>query len=459
MKAWNMLRPITQKFISAGFIALTTGVLIASLFLLGFPAKSISLAVGTKNALEDPPFSDLQVYLPVILKPSMVYLPFISSGVKLSVLQPTHNAEDVSPNAYLAWHLEEPPTVNPYYFDVYLDAGDVPTTRIATGLRNPWLDPETFEGGVTYSWQVIVVDLVTNARYPGAIWRFTTEAFDVEPDLDAMVFIPGGPFWMGCDSQNPYEFPCSYNIFHHDEPVRHVQIDPFEIDKYEVTNREYLQCMEAGACQAPRRTEQLYNPTYALSPVLYVSWWDAQNFCAWEGKRLPTEAEWEKAARGAIDTRKWPWGNEEPDCTRVNHNEINRRDGNCPAAPQKIGIHWVGQHPRGASPYGVHDMAGNAFEWVQDKYDVYYYLYSPMDNPQGPPTSRVTKDRGTPWQPLSQDQLGFPVFSIRGGSHRDNAFYMRVAHRHWGHHGDTPNTDEPYFRSPRVGFRCARSVP
>lgn len=396
------------------------------------------------------------IFLPIILKPFRAYLPIINSSIGLTAIQPVNAAEDVSANAYLLWGVGD--TSQSYRFDVYLDANtDTPTSRIAMDLINPWFDPPTYEPGVDYSWQVVAIDPMTNVRYPSSVWRFRTEAYSSTPDLTKMVYVPGGEFWMGCDRQNPYESQCSYNIFHYDEPVRRVQINAFEIDKYEVTNQEYLACMNAGACTAPRITEQLYTPRYALAPVVYVSWWDAQDFCAWEGKRLPTEAEWEKAARGAIDTRKWPWGNEEPDCTQANHNSLNRAT-HCPATPTRNGIQLVGQRPRGASPYGVHDMAGNAFEWVQDKYDVYYYLYSPLDNPQGPPTSRIMRDQGSPTRPLNSDQLGIPVFSIRGGSFRDNSHYMRVVHRHWGHHGDTPNTDSPYFRNNKVGFRCAQSI-
>jgi formylglycine-generating enzyme required for sulfatase activity len=412
-----------------------------------------SIATVSQEASDD----EFLVFLPVVQTPFRVFLPFVNSSIGLTAIQPANADEDVSANAYLVWSVED--TSQSYRFDVYLDANtDTPISQIATELVNPWFDPPTYEPGVDYSWQVVAINTATNVRYPGPVWRFGTEPYSNLPDLAQMVYIPGGEFWMGCDRQNPYEYQCSYNIFHYDEPVRRVQIDTFEIDKYEVTNQEYLECMNAGVCSAPRVTDMLYRDSYALAPVLYVSWWDAQDYCAWEGKRLPTEAEWEKAARGVIDTRRWPWGNEDPDCSQASHNGLNR-DGICPTAPARTGIQLVGMRPRGASPYGVHDMAGNAFEWVQDKYDVYYYLYSPLDNPQGPPTSRITRDRGSPTRPLGYEQMGVPVFTIRGGSYTDNRHYMRVVHRHWGHHGeDSSNHDSPFFRNIRVGFRCARSL-
>ena len=433
------------------------GVSAVVLAVLASSLQTQSFSVPDRADLsQEPTEEEYAVFLPVIQIPSRVYLPLINSSFGLTAVQPASAAEDVSANAYLVWSVAD--TSQAYRFDVYLDANtDTPTTRIATDLANPWFDAPTYEPGVDYAWQVIAINTATNVRYPGPVWRFRTEAYSDTPDLTQMVSVPGGEFWMGCDRQNPAEFPCSYNIFHYDEPVRRVQIDAFEIDKYEVTNQEYRECLSAGACSMPRVTDQLYNARYSLAPVVYVSWGDAQEYCAWEGKRLPTEAEWEKAARGAIDTRKWPWGNEEPDCTQANHNSLNQA-AHCPARPTREGIQLVGQRPRGASPYGVHDLAGNAFEWVQDKYDVYYYLYSPLENPQGPPTSRISRDRGSPTRPLGGDQLGIPVFTIRGGSFRDNSYYMRVVHRHWGHHGDTPNTDSPYFRNNKVGFRCAQSL-
>ncbi len=405
------------------------------------------------------------VYIPVISTYFIgkTYIPYIAHAILPAEPMPADQAGNVSANSYLSWKFDGPPISGGYQYDLYFDATDAtPTTRVAAGLSNPWFETPTFTGATTYSWQVVAINPLDSKRSPGPIWRFTTEALDAPAQLDAMVTIPGGPFWMGCDRNNPYEAECSYNEYHHDEPVRQVTISTFAIDKYEVTNLEYRNCMIAGACAGPRNPAMINDPAYDMSPVLYVSWWNAQDFCRWEGKRLPTEAEWEKAARGTIDTRKYPWGNEEPDCTQVNQKTVNGQsifDGlQCPAGPV-AGIQSVGIHARGASPYGVHDMAGNAFEWVQDKYDVYYYLYAPSDNPQGPPYSRVTKDYGTPEQPAPHDQGRVPVFSIRGGSWRDHPPYMRVVHRHWGHHGDQPNTDIPSYRNDRVGFRCAQSIP
>lgn len=402
------------------------------------------------------------LYLPIIRNfTGKVYIPLINNVAMPSEPMPADQAVDVSANSYLAWSFAGPPAPGGYRYDVYFGANSAtPVSRVATNLQDPWLETDTFAGATAYSWQVVAVNPADGAQFPGPVWRFTTEAFDAPPQLDAMITIPAGPFWMGCDRHNPFEDECSYNEYHQDEPVRRVMIDAFAIDKFEVTNQEYLGCMAANRCGTPRKTAMLDDPAYASAPVLYVSWWDAQAFCGWEGKRLPTEAEWEKAARGTIDTRKYPWGNTEPDCTQVNQTIVNEHsiyEGlSCPAGPV-AGIQNVGIHPRGASPYGVHDMAGNAFEWVQDKYDVNYYLYAPLDNPQGPPFSRVTKTYGQPDQPPPRDEGRYAVYSIRGGSWRDDAEYVRVVHRHWGHHGDSPNTDIPFFRNNKVGFRCAQS--
>ena len=191
---------------------------------------------------------------------------------------------------------------------------------------------------------------------------------------------------MGCDSSNPAE-TCSSD----EQPLHTVTLSAYSIDKYEVTNARYKACVDAGGCTAPgsvnSSTRSLYygTITYADYPVLDVTWYQASAFCAWAGKRLPTEAEWEKAARGSSVTRKYPWGNSAPDCTKTNYslcvNDTSR----------------VGSYPSGASPYGVMDMAGNVWEWVNDWYGESYYSVSPGVNPQGPSTGSYRVLRGGSW--------------------------------------------------------------
>jgi formylglycine-generating enzyme required for sulfatase activity len=218
-----------------------------------------------------------------------------------------------------------------------------------------------------------------------------------------MVCVPAGEFIMGSDEGAGDE-----------QPMHTVHLDAFYIDETEVTNAQYQKCVEAGGCDPPVKTTFYdHHADYAQHPVVYVSWSDADAYCRWAGKRLPTEAEWEKACRGT-DGRTYPWG-EGIDCDHAQY-------GGCGG-----GTVPVGSKPKGASPYGALDMVGNVWEWVADWYDPGYYSQSPGRNPPGP-------DSGT-------------AKVLRGGSLHGNQRFTRCAYRVGG------NPRYWYFY---VGFRCAK---
>jgi len=222
------------------------------------------------------------------------------------------------------------------------------------------------------------------------------------PAPPGMVYVPAGAFTMGSDKGNSDE-----------RPVHTVYLDAFYIDKTEVTNAQYRKCVEAGGCDTPVKTTYYDNADYTQHPVVYVSWNDADAYCRWAGKRLPTEAEWEKAARGT-DGRTYPWG-EGIDCDHAQYSKCG--GGTMP----------VGSKPKGASPYGALDMVGNVWEWVADWYDPDYYSQSPERNPPGPDSGEGRV--------------------LRGGSLHGNQRFTRCAYRVGG------NPRHRYFY---VGFRCAR---
>jgi len=183
-----------------------------------------------------------------------------------------------------------------------------------------------------------------------------------------MMFVPAGEFNMGSEHGQDIE-----------QPVHRIYLDDFYIDKFEVTNEQFNKCVKSKGCTAVDWPEPLkFNPR---QPIVLMYWYQADRYCKWAGKRLPTEAEWEKAARGT-DGRTYPWGNE-IDCSMANYNECRN--------PETIP---VGSYPKGASPYGAMDMAGNAQEWVADWYDEDYYKNSPYKNPTGPSNGSLKVIRG-----------------------------------------------------------------
>jgi len=186
--------------------------------------------------------------------------------------------------------------------------------------------------------------------------------------ISGMVPIPDGKFLMGSSDEEARqvihqlgggEVTEDIQWFMAEKPQREVHVDAFHIDKYEVTNAQYKKFVDATLHRAPRHWE---NNTYSAGednlPVVYVSWEDANAYCRWAGKRLPTEEEWEKAARGN-DARIWPWGNKF-DPMKCN---VESWEGSGPKP--------IGSYSDGVSPYGIYDMAGNVWEWTDSWYDAY----------------------------------------------------------------------------------------
>jgi formylglycine-generating enzyme required for sulfatase activity len=188
-----------------------------------------------------------------------------------------------------------------------------------------------------------------------------------------IVYVPAGTFTMGLDEGQVNE-----------RPEHEVALDGFWIDRTEVTNAMYRLCMEVGVCTTPGFDKYYPYEEFSEYPVVYMSWDQSTTYCEWAGRRLPTEAEWEKAARGT-DGRIYPWGNEAPTSERLN---FARESGDIMA---------VGSYPESASPYGALDMAGNAWEWVADWYDAHYYSISPQSNPKGPDDGSFRVCRGGGW--------------------------------------------------------------
>ena len=233
-----------------------------------------------------------------------------------------------------------------------------------------------------------------------------------------VALIPEGTFEMGRSYTLPDDgLKWVPHTLRDDRPVHAVWLPDFEIDVHEVTNRQYAEYVErsGGEVDPPfywggpqPRTELLDEP------VANVTWQDARDYCAWRGMRLPTEAEWEKACRGGLPARKYPWGDAEIDRKLAHYDSVNGPVPVCSFEP---------------NGYGLCDMAGNAWEWIADFYAKDYYAGSPSRTPPGAATGRYKV--------------------LRGGSWSDVPKFLTCGHRSFA---------RPAERSPNIGFRCARAV-
>ncbi|HQM86030.1 MAG TPA: formylglycine-generating enzyme family protein, partial [bacterium] len=244
-------------------------------------------------------------------------------------------------------------------------------------------------------------------------------------DDSQMITIPAGTFSMGCN--NAVDSECAAD----EVPYHEITVSEFRIDKFEVTVSSFRKCITAGSCNNADSQKPHFNTTTSdescnlgandkeMHPMNCVSWYGAKAYCEWLGKRLPTEAEWEKAARGD-DGRKYPWGNSGLSCDNA-----VIYDG-CGTGTTMV----VGSKPGGASPYGVEDMVGNVWEWVNDWYDEYYYTATSNEDPIGPESGTYKVLRGGAWMD-SYDKTSDRRTSVRS--------------KHY-----------PNLRQSARGFRCAK---
>jgi serine/threonine-protein kinase len=258
-----------------------------------------------------------------------------------------------------------------------------------------------------------------------------------------MALVPAGEFSMGSNMDRVMAIcpglyrgsACDLLKFKNEAGEHTVYLDSFYIDQYEVTNAQYAECVRQGSCRRPEdassNTRSLYygDPTFDNYPVIYITWSDARTYCQWRGARLPTEAEWEKAARGT-DGRFYPWGND------FDGTQANSCDRNCnePRSIETFDDGYadtspVGWYANGQSVYGVFDLAGNVWEWTADWLDPNYYasLTSTVRNPLGPASG--------------EERV------LRGGSWLSDAFNLRSALRY---------SYRPALSSYHIGFRCAK---
>ncbi|MFN7921684.1 MAG: SUMF1/EgtB/PvdO family nonheme iron enzyme [Bryobacteraceae bacterium] len=247
------------------------------------------------------------------------------------------------------------------------------------------------------------------------LFAFTSAAFSVEP---GMVFIPGGAFERGRTFEWSDADVKWYPASHQDDlPVKTITVDPFYVDETEVTNERYAAFAKATRHRTPYQWRRgQFGEGKAKHPVVNVSWDDAAAFCAWDRKRLPTEAEWERAARGEAARRMFPWAGDKITAKQAVYGQSDGPKAVC--SVEKSG-------------FGTCDMIGNVWEWCSDWYQRSYYAESPERNPAGPSSGMYRVLRGGSW-------------------FDDPPLFLTNSYRSWARQQE---------RSPTIGFRCARSFP
>jgi formylglycine-generating enzyme required for sulfatase activity len=245
-------------------------------------------------------------------------------------------------------------------------------------------------------------------------------------DRDSMSLVPAGDFWMG---RVHYFLPDALGWFERDRkddfPAHRVYLDAFFIDRTEVTNEDYARYLAANSTvPKPWHWPGGRIPTGEEHfPVYNVDWHQASAYCGWAGKSLPTEAEWEKAARGTLDRTEFAWE------STVSSGKGSRKGGSSEPKPANVaskGPIPVGKYP--ANGYGLYDMIGNVWEWTSDWYSRDYYSVSPRKNPKGPEAGMYKVFRGAAWIE-TDERVWMPSFR---------------------------NYTDPVERSPSIGFRCAK---
>ncbi|TEU18356.1 MAG: TIR domain-containing protein [Anaerolineales bacterium] len=368
-------------------------------------------------------------HMVVVLTPAALESPWVKKETEVAIARERRGLIQVIPLALDVQPWEVPPLLSSYQMVSFRPDYDVGLSHLADilSVRVTPLEPVSPpRRGPPYSILPVrpavgAIALVAALLIGGAVFLAIQggKLAVLPPALPGMVYVPAGEFIMGSDEGDSTE-----------QPVHTVYLDAFYIDKTEVTNVQVAQFLNEQGNQEEGGVTWLdigdegclitesggqYQPKsgYSDHPVVEVSWYGARAYCQWTGKRLPTEAEWEKAARGT-DGWTYPWG-EGIDCDHAQYSGCGGR-----TVP-------VGSKPKGASPYGALDMAGNVWEWVADWYDEGYYVTSQESNPRGPPSGD--------WR------------VIRGGSWYNEEAHVCAAHR-YGY--------PPGFGIGFTGFRCAR---